>query len=398
MRWLGLSAILFLGGLLSQPKAGNEEPTYITDIAPVFAKKCTPCHTEGGPGPFPLETHKQVQSRGALIRYVLLQGKMPPAGGESEFGLLKSIHALTDRELQDLQAWLRAGSPLGSGRLPEPTLLKEWTLGTPDLVLKGGQEAKVKAEGAPYSLEIRVPLPESVNGRKVRAIEFHPKSGRSWRRAIIARAYPAKEKKAVYSTTGLPSSRILASWGLGGLPWQLPKGVGATLKSEDELAIIPLWQPSGKEETGEFEVGLYFDDSASAEPEWQTLGKVDFVIPPQDGFTDLHATTTLADDVEIYSLLPEARRYARLIRVTATSPAGRESVLFMVRNWDYEWAGSYNFHRPVQLPKGTRLDVTFTYDNSGHALGEIRSSAQPIRFGPGLDDELFWFHFQFRRL
>jgi len=382
---------------LPSPKELTDDPTYIADVAPVFAKKCVPCHTEGGVAPFPLETHKQVQNRAVLIRYVLLQGKMPPLGASSDLGSLRAIHRMTDSELLDFQSWVKAGSPLGAGRPAEPYRIPDWPPAGADLVVKAGEASRVKAEGVPYSLEIRVPL-DLEKPRRLRSIEFRPKVGRSWRRMIVARAYPLEAKKQVYSETGLPSSRIIGSWGLGGNQWQLPKGLGVLLKPGDDLAVIPLWQPSGKVESGEFELALFFDDEANAEPEWQTMGRADFVIPPQDGFTDLHSTTTLADDVEIISVLPEARRYARLIRLVATQPSGREEVVFMVRNWDYEWAGSYNFEKPVRLPKGTRLDLTMTYDNSGHALGEIRTEAGPIRFGPGLDDELFWLHFQFRRL
>lgn len=393
MKALSLALLLAVAGLSSIQGAREEDPTYVKHVAPVFAQKCVPCHTEGGVGPFPLENYKQVKGRSALIRYVLLQGKMPPLAADSDLGNLRTIHRMADRELLMFQDWVRAGGPEGTGTPPE-VKKTEWRLGEPDQVITGGSSYSVNAEGAPYSVDIRVPL-DYKETRKVRAIDFRPKNGKVWRRAIIARAYPADQKKPIYNPLGLPSSRLIGSWGLGANVWQLPANAGIELKPGDELAVIPLWQPSGRKETGEFEIALYFDDAAPKTAEWQTMGSADFVIPPQDGFTDLEATTTLADDVEMISILPEARLYARLIRLVAKLPNGHEHVLFMVRNWSSEWAGSYNFEKPVPLPKGTRLELTMTYDNSGHALGEVRKDPPALKFGPGPNDELFWLHYQF---
>lgn len=391
----GLILLAAFVSVNASARRGNDDgAVYTRDIAPVFRQKCVPCHTEQGVGPFPLETYKQVKARGALIRYVLMQRKMPPLAADSDMGKLRTIHRITDMELVAFQEWVRTNYPLGGVEPALPVKAFEWRMGKPDMVITGGVEATVNAEGAPYSREIRVPLSLD-RARRIRAIDFKPKVGRVWRRAIVARAYPLEEKKSVFDPLGLPASRLIGSWGLGALPWKASEGAGVEINPGEDLAVIPLWQPSGKKESGEFEIALYFDDEAKVSPQWQTLGKADFVIPPQDGFTDLHATTTLSADIDVLSILPEARLYARLVRLTAKPPDGEEQVLFMVRNWDSEWAGSYNFERPVRLPKGTRLDLTMTYDNSGHALGEIRENPPALKFGPTLKDELFWLHFQF---
>lgn len=386
---LGLAALAagFQGGRRS------DEPTYSRDIAPVFAKKCTPCHTADGPGPFPLETYSQVKNRNTLIRYILFSRKMPPLSGQSDMGHVRTIEPLTDKELRRYQDWLQADSPQGE-EIKAPAKPEPWPLGKPDLILKGGAGETIAAEGAPYSKEIRLKtgIPE---GFKVRAIGFRPKTPKSWRRALVFRSYPTEEKKSVWNPLGLPAGRMIGGWSLGAFPWQLPAGSAVEVKAGEDVSVVPIWQPSGKPENGEFEVGLYLDKEETRSPEWLTMGRAEFRIPPQDGFTELTDTTVLRDDVDLVSVLPEARLYGRMVRLVATFPSGEQHVAFMVRNWDWEWAGSYNFEKPIRLPKGTRLEVTITYDNSGHSLGNERLDPSMLRFGPTLNDELFWCHLQF---
>lgn len=397
MRLLAISTIIFAASIFVAPgqggkKTAGDDPTYSRDIAPVFAKKCTPCHVADGPGPFPLDTYTQVKNRSALIRYILFSKKMPPLSGQSEMGHLRTIEPLTNGELLRFQEWMQAGM-LPGDEVKGGAKPIAWPMGPPDLVLSGGKGETVAAEGAPYSKEIRIPAEWKENLR-IRAIEFRPKTPKSWRRALVAKAYPLDAKKSVWNPTGLPAGRLIGGWSLGAMPWALPTGGAIELTPKDDLAVIPLWQPSGKPENGEFEIGIYLAKDSPKVPHWITMGKADFTIPPQDGFTELTDSTVMSEDADLISVLPEARLFCRMIRLEVVLPTGEHHVAFMVRNWDWEWAGAYNFEKPVRLPKGTRLNLSFTYDNSGHALGTERTDPFPLKFGGTLDHELFWCHLQ----
>ena len=38
--------------------------------------------------------------------------------------------------------------------------------------------------------------------------------------------------------------------------------------------------------------------------------------------------------------------------------------MLWIRDWDFNWQDGYIYKHPFVLPKGTRIDVTITYDNS----------------------------------
>ncbi|MEQ1822965.1 MAG: hypothetical protein ABL949_10670 [Fimbriimonadaceae bacterium] len=387
---LGLGAIA-LGGPSNRKLA--EERTFYGDIEPVMRAKCTPCHRDGGVGPFPLETLAQVKSRATLIQTVAMQSKMPPADALSDLGKLRKYEKLTDSELFRFQEWVNQKTQAGKPHPIPKVIATDWEMGKPDLIIYAKDMPKIRAEAVPYSPELRIPL-NLDKTRILRALDIRPTSPSAWRRALIAKAYPIKDRRDVFLGTGIDASRLVGSWGLGGLPWKLPAGSGVKLEPSDELVVSPLWQPTGKTESGDFEIGLYFDDAALATPNWLTLGKRDFVLPPQDSFTTLTSELTVETDADVVSFAPEARLYGRMIRLIATPPDGVEKVLFFVFNWDSEWANSYVLDRAVTVKKGTKLTFEMTYDNSGHAFGNDRVIPAEVKFGPGARDELCWLHVQ----
>src|SRR4029077_7621211 len=52
------------------------------------------------------------------------------------------------------------------------------------------------------------------------------------------------------------------------------------------------------------------------------------------------------------------------MQATATLPDGSKQWLLWIKDWDFSWQDQYQYKKPVPLPKGTRIDVRITYDNS----------------------------------
>ena len=52
------------------------------------------------------------------------------------------------------------------------------------------------------------------------------------------------------------------------------------------------------------------------------------------------------------------------IRADATLPNGTVRPLLWIQDWDFNWQDRYDYKEPVLLPKGTRIDMAISYDNS----------------------------------
>ena len=52
------------------------------------------------------------------------------------------------------------------------------------------------------------------------------------------------------------------------------------------------------------------------------------------------------------------------MKIDAHLPDGSTVPLIWIKDWDFNWQGAYTYASPVKLPKGTRIDLEYTYDNS----------------------------------
>jgi tetratricopeptide (TPR) repeat protein len=73
---------------------------------------------------------------------------------------------------------------------------------------------------------------------------------------------------------------------------------------------------------------------------------------------------TLPVDVEVLAVQPHAHYLAKVIRAWATLPGGVVEPLISIPDWDFHWQDVYTYSRPIVLPKGTRIDMHYTYDNT----------------------------------
>jgi tetratricopeptide (TPR) repeat protein len=72
----------------------------------------------------------------------------------------------------------------------------------------------------------------------------------------------------------------------------------------------------------------------------------------------------------------------------ATLPDGTKKWLLLINNWDFNWQGDYRYSIPPTLPRGTKLSMRFTYDNSTNNVQNPNDPPRPVRYGPQSSDEM----------
>ena len=86
-------------------------------------------------------------------------------------------------------------------------------------------------------------------------------------------------------------------------------------------------------------------------------------IPPYDpNYQGPPADITFKKDIELVWFRPHAHVRAKSVRYTLIYPDGREEIVLDVPHYDFNWQLSYR--TSLKIPKGSRMHVQFTYDNS----------------------------------
>jgi thioredoxin-like negative regulator of GroEL len=153
-------------------------------------------------------------------------------------------------------------------------------------------------------------------------------------------------------------------------------------------------QPSGAAETVLPEIGFYFTDRPPQRtPTILRLGSQGIDIPPGEARYVIRDSYTLPVDVQLLAIQPHAHYRAKEIRGVATFPDGTAKTVMHIADWDFRWQHVYRERSPIRLPKGTRLSMEYTYDNS--AANPRNPEVPPARvvWGQRSRDEMgdLWF-------
>jgi Flp pilus assembly protein TadD len=167
-----------------------------------------------------------------------------------------------------------------------------------------------------------------------------------------------------------------------------------TLEPGSDLVVQLHLQPSGAVEDVLPEIGLYFTERPpSRTPTILRLGSQGIDIPPGDAHYVIRDSYVLPVDVQLLAIQPHAHYRAHDIVGVAELPNGSTRELMHIKDWDFRWQHVYREQTPVALPKGTRLSMTYTYDNSAENPRNPQLPPARVFWGQRSRDEMgdLWF-------
>lgn len=395
-----------------EPGVGPAKVTYTRDIAPIVQARCLNCHREGQVAPFALGDYEQTAKRAGQIVRVTQDRIMPPwipSPGHDKF---VGERWLTDHELKLFQTWEQSGRARGDDAdlPPAPKFAEGWQLGEPDLIVKMPLPFAVPADGPDLLQNFVIPI-DIPEDKLVAAVEFHPGNKRVCHHAVLfldssgqARKLDKATSEPGYANFGGPGflpSGALGGWSVGNTPRPLPNGMGRYLKKGSDLVVQMHYHPTGKAETDQSEIGLYFVKKPVAESLkepaklvgsiWMANYEMD--IPAGEQRYTRSTSYTLPKEVIMVGVVPHMHLLGKAMKVTATLPDKSVKTLIDIQNWNYNWQDEYYYERPFKLPAGTRLHVEAVFDNSADNPSNPSSPPQRVTWGDGTTDEMLFCFF-----
>ena len=408
-----LSLLLILSTLMASARspetaksaAANSAPTtFARDIAPIVFRSCAPCHHSGEAGPFPLVTYGDVKSHARQIADVTRKRLMPPWLPSAEGLRLADDAHLAEQDIAMLQKWVNDGMPEGNHAElpPAPEFRSGWQLGTPDLVLQATTPYAIPPNGSDvyWNFIFRSPLKTS---RFIKAIEIHPGDKRLVHHAnlLVDRTQSARRQEK-YPGSGFAGMELQIEsesfdpdghflfWKPGSPPIVEPPGLALRLDPENDLVLNAHLQPSGKPESVQPTIGIYF----SAEPAtlFPVLLQIEndraLDIPPGHNNFIVSDEFTLPENVQLLALYPHAHYLCRDMLATARLPDGSEKTLIHIPRWDLNWQAVFRLAQPEPLPRGTAIVMRYRYDNSSDNIANPNNPPQRVTAGNRAVDEM----------
>jgi hypothetical protein len=172
-------------------------------------------------------------------------------------------------------------------------------------------------------------------------------------------------------------------------PTPLPPDTTIKLPKTVDVVFCMHYHPSGKEETDQSRIGIYFTDRPGRRiPDVLLMGVVNLEIPPNAKNHRDEALFVAPTDVECTAIWPHMHLIGKEVRVTAEEPNGQKRSLLWVKDWDFNWQMTYTYAKPFRLAKGTKLKAEFTWDNSDANPANPHQPARWVRNGENSTDEM----------
>jgi hypothetical protein len=367
-------------------------PDYATEIAPIIAEQCASCHREGGIGPFAMDSHLMLQGWSPMIREVLLTKRMPPTQVDPYIGHFSNARYISDLDLQRLVHWIDAGAPRGGADIDPLTELqfpdrREWQLGEPDFIVKAPVH-EIPATGVLDYINIEVELPFEED-KWVRAVQYIAGDEAVLHHLL---SYVTAPREAVQGESPVAvnaSTRFLEGYAPGKVDAiAFPQNTGVYIPQGYNLSMQFHYTPNGRATVDETLLGLYMhDDPPDYENFTQSVSGM-FRIPPFAGNHAASAEYVFAEDVVVTGLRPHMHFRGKDMKLSAELPDGSITELLSVPNYSYAWQPTYALEEPVNLPAGTMVHVTGTFDNSEYNPANPDPSKE-LTFGLQSWDEMF---------
>ena len=373
-------------------------------VKPIFEKSCTPCHTGTGVGPVKLVSYTDIHGMAKKISALVSSRTMPPWQAE-DIGKFHDDPSLSLSDIQTLDLWFKRGLPIG-GNSPATVQIPRqssgsWDMGSPSAEIKMPTPYETPDSGKDH---YRCFVFKNITDRDrwMNGIAFQPGATQSVHHvsAFIdtsgaARRMDEADPGAGYTNPtpgngpGFKDYYVIGGWTPGHKPRKLPPGSGIPIPKGADLVVEVHYHLTGKREIDSTTTGLYFTDHP-VDKRYRVgdVGTYNIAIKANDPKGKADASAVINSNVSIHSITPHLHLLGRTMKVTAELPNGELITIINIRRWDFRWQPSYRFLKPLQLPRGTRIDVIATYDNTSANLDNPHTPPRDIVWGEGTDEEM----------
>ena len=300
---------------------------------------------------------------------------MPPFFVEKDIGIreFKDDPSLSDVEIAKIQAWVDHGMPEGDPADMPPAMdfgtSGEWTIGEPDLILRG-PEITLPAIGPDRWGDIGIVPTGLTEDRYVQAVQVREVNDIPTDRETntVGGRYIWHHMTYASGELGPDGSEIVGrvtNWPIhevGRNADVFPERAGRLLPANSALHLrASHLHSNGRETTGHLEFGFKFFPPGY-EPEYTRMGSrtgngIDIDVMPNRANQEFHNYIVLDEHTKIIAFEPHL--HAPGVRMCIEAIWGHNQFTLNCVGYDHNWVKQYVYedHAAPLLPKGTILHV-----------------------------------------
>lgn len=370
-------------------------PTYYGDIEPILRAHCVTCHRDGGAAPLALTTYEEARSVARSIASTTHTRRMPPWPAVTEGDCPPQLGArrLTDADIATIAAWQEAGAAEGEVPAAAPALPPAWgALDRVDAVLRA--DAPYQPLAGTDDHRCFVVDPSISADRYLTAYAVHQDAPgiihhiQLWAIDSDAEEAAITQLDAAASGPGYPcadsigvTGRYVSVWAPSDPIRRHPAGTGMLLTGGHRMVIQIHYHDHGSGLADRTAIELELADHVDHPATMWPVSPPELYLPPRTPSVTVTTAEPVPADAHyrLWGVRAHMHTLGTSELVTLGDDAGSRCLL-SIPAWDPNWQLMYFYEAPIDLPSGSKLGVSCTYDTT--------SRAAPVQYGLSSDDEM----------
>jgi len=388
--------------------------TFDKDVLPILQRNCQVCHRPGEIGPMSFLSYESTRPWAKAIRAAVTSRKMPPWFADPSAGHFANDRSLTDADLKTIVAWADSGAAEGDARdKPAPLQWKEgWNI-QPDIVFEMPVPYDIPATGTMEYTYFVTPtglkedtwvtmgeIRPQARGNVHHVIAYVRPPGSTWMKdAEVGVAYvPPKREGSQAQPNSQQLSKDTNEFLVGYVPGMQPQRYDVDhsaklIPAGSDIVFEVHYTTNGKAGQDRSKVGLTLAKTVPEKRFITLVGRsLDFAIPPGDANYEAKSLVKFTEPVEFVEQQPHMHLRGKDMSVRMTYPTGESETILNVPHYDFNWQLVYYHQEPLQIPKGTLMEITAHWDNSPNNKWNPDPAAT-VRWGDQSWDEMLVNHF-----
>jgi hypothetical protein len=383
----------------------GDAPTFYKDVLPILQANCQSCHRPGEVAPMSLLTYDASRPWAKAIKTAVMKRQMPPWFAEPGYAHFENERRLSDQAITTIAAWVDAGAPAGDASdAPAPRVFENgWNI-KPDVVVEMPKPFEIPARGTVNYKYVLVKT-DFKEDMWVSAAEMRPGNpavlhhGKVWVRppgsawmanAVPGEAYEVETQREILGKNAIEDGNdILGKFnpGLGSQRFDA-EGAAKLIPKGSDLVFELHYTTSGTPTADASKVGIVL---AKAPPKLRYYfhsgpTALNLAIPPGDSSAEVVSELTLGRDVKLVYVQPHMHLRGKDFELRIVSPT-KEVRTVLKGDWNFEWQIGYQYAQPIELAKGSKIQLVSHFDNSP-ANRHNPDPAKKIIWGPQNWDEM----------
>ncbi len=346
-------------------------PPQWSDVAPILTRSCTPCHAGDGAGAYPLASPAELRRKRTTVAEVLADHSMPPWLPSQVDGTFLHELKISDADRELLKAWVADGcqAPSDDARTkPVPRSLTGKVSASADVASQwtAGREERDAMRSFAVPLNNAEPLRISglyahfVKPGHVGHVTFAAdSSGEAERLDALDGASGFK----LAGDIGNVSSGSLLGVGADGW-FELPHGYCIPVPKHATLVAEVHASGRGRVEDAGFALELFEAPADAIALSAMPVGSHGSIrLPSKTSDTIVAQTVALEHSYEIVAAIARPGRLATALDLTVQAQGASEArALLTIPRYNGHRDRPYAFAKPVRVERGSRLQLTTTFE------------------------------------